>query len=128
MATSKQLFAAIAIAFVSVIALVSSYSVGAAISPDQPVPGPVLAVVNHPVADYAAWRVIYDKGQSARDAMGVTGAEVFVDPANPSMVVEIHRFPSVEAANQFLQHPALKDAMTRAGVTAPPTIILASTT
>jgi hypothetical protein len=119
-AISKHLFAAIAIAFVSVIALAGSYSLGAAISPEQSTPGPVLAVVSHPVADYAARRVVYDAGQSARDAMGVTGAEVFVDPANPSLVVVIHRFPSIEAANGFLQHPALKDAMTRAGVTAPP--------
>ncbi len=128
MTISKHLFAAIAIAFVSVIAVAGSFSVGAAVAPKEPALGPVLAVVSHPVADYAAWRAVYDEGQSARDAMGVTGAEVFVDPANPSMVVVIHRFPSVEAANEFLQHPALKDAMTRAGVTAPPTIILASTT
>jgi quinol monooxygenase YgiN len=124
----KHLSAAIAIAFVSAIALAGSYSVGAAIPPEQSTPGPVLAVISQPVADYAAWRVIYDAGQPARDTMGVTGAEVFVDPANPSMVVVIHRFPSVEAANEFLQHPAFKDAMTRAGVTAPPMIILASTT
>lgn len=127
MAISKHLFAAIAIALVSVTALAGSYSVGAAISPEHSTPGPVLAVVSHPVADYAAWRVVYDKGQSARDAMGVTGAEVFVETANPSMVVVIHRFPSMEAAQSFLQHPALKDAMARAGVTAPPSIILAAT-
>jgi quinol monooxygenase YgiN len=108
-------------------AMAGSYSAGAAASPGKPALGPVLAVVSHPVADYAAWRVVYDQGQSAREAMGVTGAEVFVDTANPSMVVVIHRFVSVEAANDFLQHPALKDAMTRAGVTAPPTIILAAT-
>lgn len=128
MTISKHLFVAIAIALVSVIALAGAFSVGAAVTLKKPALGPVLAVVSHPVADYAAWRVIYDAGQSARDTMGVTGAEVFVDPANPSVVVVIHRFPSVEAANEFLQHPALKDAMTRAGVTAPPTIILASTT
>jgi hypothetical protein len=109
-------------------AMAGSYSAGAAISREEPALGPVLAVVSHPVADYAAWRRVYDEGQSARDAMGVTGAEVFVDAANPSMVVVIHRFPSVKAAGDFLQHPVLKDAMARAGVTAPPTIILAATT
>lgn len=107
--------------------MVGSYSAGAAISPEKPALGAVLAVVSHPVADYAVWRRVYDEGQSARDAMGVTGAEVFVDAANPSMVVVIHRFPSVKAADDFLQHPVLKDAMARAGVTAPPTIILAAT-
>ncbi len=116
-----------ALASAAAIAIAGSYSAVAAVSPKKPAVGPVLAVVSHPVADYAAWRVVYDAGQSARDAMGVTGAEVFVDAANPSMVVVIHRFQSVEAANGFLRHPALKDAMARAGVTAPPTIILAAT-
>lgn len=110
--------------------MAGSYSAGAAVSPERPVLGPVLgpvlAVVSHPVADYAAWRAVYDEGQSARDAMGVTGAEVFVDDANPSMVGVIHRFASVESAHEFLEHPVLQDAMARAGVTAPPTIILAA--
>ncbi|MBA3912062.1 MAG: cyclase [Rhodobacter sp.] len=86
----------------------------------------MLAVVSHPVADFAAWRVVYDEAQPVRDAAGVTGAEVFVDAANPSMVVIIHRFPSIEAAQGFFQNPDLAAAMKRGGVTAPPTILLAS--
>ena len=89
--------------------------------------GPVLAVVSHPVADLAAWRIVYDEAQPVRDAARVTGAEVFVDAANPLMVVVIHRFPSVEAAQGFFANPDLKAAMERGGVTAPPTIILAAT-
>lgn len=92
----------------------------------DPALGPVLAVVSHPVADVAAWRVVYDEVQPVRDAAGVTGAEVFVDAANPLMVVVIHRFPSVDAAQGFFQNPDLAAAMQRGGVTAPPTVILAS--
>ena len=88
--------------------------------------GPVLAVVSHPVADLAAWRVVYDEAQPVRDAAGVTGAEVFLDAANPLMVVIIHRFPSMEAAQGFFNNPDLAAAMQRGGVTAPPTIIYAS--
>ena len=87
--------------------------------------GPVLAVVSHPVADFAAWRTVYDEAQPARDAAGVTGAEIFVDVSNPAMVVVIHRFPSVEAADAFFKNPDLAAAMKRGGGTAPPTIILA---
>ena len=87
--------------------------------------GPVLAVITHPVKDFAAWRVVYDSVEPLRQKAGVTGAEVFRDPKTPNLLVLIHRFPSLEAAQSFLDDPALRDAMTRAGVTAPPTIVLA---
>jgi quinol monooxygenase YgiN len=96
----------------------------AAVAEDS-APGPVLAVVSHPVADFAAWRAVYDEVQPLRDAAGVTGAEVFVEAANPAMVVVIHRFASVEAAQAFLQNPDLAAAMQRGGVTAAPTVVLA---
>lgn len=87
----------------------------------------MLAVVSHPVADFAAWRIVYDEAQPVREAAGVTGAEIFVDASNPAMVVVIHRFPSIEAAEAFFKNPDLAAAMKRGGVTAPPTIILAKT-
>lgn len=42
------------------------------------------------------------------------------------MVVIIHRFSSIEAAQGFFSDPKLAAAMQRGGVTAPPTIILAT--
>lgn len=86
--------------------------------------GPVLAVVSHPVADYAAWRAVYDAAEPIRAAAGVTGAEVFVDAADPLMMVVIHRFPTLEAAQGFLNDPGLAEAMKSGGVTAPPVVIL----
>ena len=87
--------------------------------------GPVIAIISHPVKDYAAWRVVYDGAEPIRQKAGVTGAEVFHDAKNPKMIVVIHRFPSLEAAHGFLGNPGLKEAMKKGGVTAPPTIILA---
>ena len=87
--------------------------------------GNILAVVSHPVKDFAAWRIVYDSVQPIRDRANVTGAEVFQDPADPTKVVIIHRFPSVEAAQGFLADPELKEAMMKGGVTAPPSVILA---
>lgn len=54
-----------------------------------------------------------------------TGAEVFHDPKNPNMTVVIHRFPRLEVAQAFVGDPGLKDAMMKAGVTAPPAAIIA---
>lgn len=39
--------------------------------------GPVLAVVSHPVTDYAAWRVVYDSAEPIRQKAGVTAARGF---------------------------------------------------
>ena len=87
--------------------------------------GKVLAVMAHPVKDFAAWKVEYDRAEPIRNKVGVTGAEVFQDPSDPNKVIVIHRFPSLEAAQAFLGDPGLQEAMTRAGVTAPPTVTFA---
>ena len=87
--------------------------------------GPVLAIITHPVKDFVAWRVVYDEVEPLRQKAGVTGAEVFRDPKTPNLLVIIHRFPSLEAAHAYLDAPALKDAMARAGVTAAPTVVIA---
>jgi quinol monooxygenase YgiN len=87
--------------------------------------GPVLAVISHPVKDYAAWRQVYESAEPIRQKAGVTAAEVFRDPANPNTMVIVHRFKTVAAAKAFLADPDLKAAMTKGGVLAAPTSIIA---
>ena len=113
-------------AFAGAAAMATYYGAPSAASAQDAPLGPVLAVVTHPVADYAAWRVVYDEASVVRDAAGVTGAEVFIDAANPLMMVILHRFPSMEAAQGFFNNPDLAAAMTRGGVTAAPTVIFAT--
>ena len=81
-----------------------------------------LSIVQHPVSDYAAWRTVYEQVQPLRDKHGVSAADVLQDPADPNKVTVLHWFPSVDQAQAFSADPGLKDAMTRAGVTAPPRI------
>lgn len=81
-----------------------------------------LSIVRHPVSDYAAWRTVYDEVQPLRDRYGVSAADVLQDPANPNDVTVLHWFPSVGQAEAFAADPGLKDAMGRAGVSAPPRI------
>ena len=87
--------------------------------------GPVLAVITHTVKDYAAWLPVYDGAESLRAKAGVTGAEVFRDPADPNKLTIIHRFKTVAAANAFLADPGLKAAMAKGGVIGAPTSIVA---
>jgi quinol monooxygenase YgiN len=113
-------------AFEGAAAMAAFYGAPTAALAEETSLGPVLAVVSHTVADIAAWRVAYDEAQPVRDAAGVTGAEVFVDVANPLIVVIIHRFASMDAAQGFFSNPDLATAMRRGGVTTPPTIIFAT--
>ncbi len=86
--------------------------------------GPVLAVISHPVKDYAVWKAVYDSAEAIRQKAGVTGAEVFHDPKDPNMMVIIHRFPTLDAMQAFLGDPNLKAAMDKAGVLAAPTALV----
>jgi len=81
-----------------------------------------LSIVRHPVSDYTAWRTVYEEVQPLRDKHGVNAADVLQDPADPNKLTILHWFPSVGQAQAFVADPALKDAMARAGVSAPPQV------
>ncbi len=82
----------------------------------------VLMVVQHPVKDYDAWRIEYDRAEPIREKHGVTDATVFRNADNPHEITGLHWFPSVDKARAFAADPDLKDAMVRAGVSGPPRI------
>ena len=69
--------------------------------------------------------IMIDAGYKAPASGVVDTSHAAVDPADPTKVVIIHRFPSIEAAQGFLANPALKEAMINGGVTAPPSVIMA---
>ena len=78
--------------------------------------------VRHTVADYAAWRRIYDAFAPTQEAMGVTEQAVYQATDNENDITVVHVFASVEEARAFADSPELKAAMQDAGVTSAPTI------
>jgi heme-degrading monooxygenase HmoA len=78
--------------------------------------------VRHQVADYPAWRSVYDSIDETRASMGVTGHAVFRSTADGRDVTAYHDFESEDAAQAFASSPALRDAMGRAGVQGAPQI------
>lgn len=78
--------------------------------------------VRHTVADYAAWRTVYDKVDALRVSHGCTAQRVLQLPGDPNDVIAIHEFPTVDQARGFTDDPGLKEAMGRGGVTGPPRI------
>jgi len=87
-------------------------------------PGAVLAVISHEVNDYNQWRKFFDTTAEFRKSHGVVQSDVFRCPTNPNRVFVTQGFASVENAKTFLQLPALKENMQKAGVTSKPDVIL----
>lgn len=78
--------------------------------------------VRHQVADYAAWRAVYDGLDPTRREMGVTGAAVFQAVGAPTDVTVWHDFADRPAAESFAASSELRDAMEKAGVQGKPTV------
>jgi quinol monooxygenase YgiN len=74
--------------------------------------------VRHHVADYDAWRHVYDSvGEMQRQA-GVTEAAVYRAEDDPNDILVMHRFNSSGEAHSFMENPDLRQAMADAGVDA----------
>lgn len=77
-----------------------------------------IAVVRHRVADFDAWKKMYDGFAPIQADHGVQGHEVLRSIENPNDVIVTHRFDSREAARAFFAMPELKEAMSQGGVSA----------
>jgi hypothetical protein len=75
----------------------------------------VLAI-NHRVADFDAWKAVYDDVRSMQAAGGVRYQQVLNQASDPTMIYVTHTFDSREEAEAFLANPELKERMGAAGV------------
>jgi hypothetical protein len=90
---------------------------------DAPAVAPGVRVfIHHEVADYAAWRKVYNSFRATQRRMGVTAQAVYQSVDNPNDVVVTHDFATAEQAKAFLASDDLKKAMQTAGVKGPPQI------
>ena len=80
----------------------------------------VILVVHHRVADYDAWKPVFDEHESVRRDHGEIEHRVYRDINDPNRIIVHNDFPSAEAAQAFLDDPSLKEAMARAGVEGEP--------
>ncbi len=82
-------------------------------------------IVRHKVSDYAAWRAVYDSLDDLRAQHGCTAQEVALNPDDRKDVFVLHRFPTVEQAQEFAGSADLREAMSRAGVAGAPRVEIA---
>jgi len=78
--------------------------------------------VRHQVADYAAWRRVYDALGPTQKAGGVTAEAVYQAVDDPNNLTVTHEFATLHAAHAWAASPELRTAMHDAGVVGAPTI------
>ncbi len=74
------------------------------------------ALVRHRVANYDAWKTVYDNFAPIQAEHGVRAHQVLRSQDSPNDVVIIHTFDNLETAKTFFAMPELKQAMLDAGV------------
>lgn len=76
----------------------------------------ITALALHRVADYDAWRRVYDSVDEQRRQAGVTAAEVLRPTNGDNLVAITHDFGTINEARAFFSSEELKGAMAEAGV------------
>lgn len=72
--------------------------------------------VLHRVADYDAWRQVYDSVAGLQARGGVRSDAVYQAEGDPNHVLVLHEFDSPEAAHAFFENADLREAMQNGGV------------
>jgi len=83
-------------------------------------------IVSHLVKDFDTWKTIFDQFEPIRKEAGELSAVVLRHADDPNMVTVINTWDSIEAFQALFNREELKVGMAEAGVTAPPTIVIAN--
>ena len=78
--------------------------------------------VRHRVADFDAWKVVYDEHGAVRKEHGTIGDTVLRDAADPNEVLVLTTWPTLAEAKAFADDPSLPEAMAKGGVIGAPRI------
>ena len=79
--------------------------------------------VRHTCSDYATWRTFFDGDEARRRAAGATGVnQIFRDADDPNTVNLIMEWDNAANARKFLDDPALREVMQKAGVVGAPAV------
>jgi heme-degrading monooxygenase HmoA len=75
-----------------------------------------IALVRHRVADYDAWKAVYDNFAPIQAEYGVRAHQVLRSLDDRNEVTVAHTFDSLDDAKAFFAMPELQKAMADAGV------------
>ena len=78
------------------------------------------AMISHEVADFDAWKKVYDSVESLRQQAGIIGQAVNRVVGNPKLALVYHQAETRAALEAFFASGDLKAAMKQGGVTSAP--------
>lgn len=81
-------------------------------------------LIIHEVADYAAWKKIFDQAALIRKEAGERSFQVLRYEKKADKIVHFSRWTSIEAAKSFFESPRLVQIRIEAGVKSPEFIYL----
>ncbi len=81
-------------------------------------------LIIHEVADYAAWKVIFDAAAGLRKHAGEISYQLLCRDNDANNIVHFSRWSSLAAARRFFESPELIEIRHKAGVKAPTFIYL----
>lgn len=76
-------------------------------------------LIVHEVADYDAWKAVFDHAAGMRKDAGERSFQLLRDHADPNLVVHHSQWTSVADAKAFFESPKLVQLRSDAGVKAP---------
>jgi hypothetical protein len=79
-------------------------------------------IVKHRVANFDAWKKVFEAHNETRKAHGWVSHLVLRDATDPNVVTIINRMKDLDGAKRYASAPGLKEAMMSAGVQGPPDI------
>ncbi len=74
------------------------------------------------IADYDAWRKVYDGMTSVRKEWGCKGERAFRNSSNPAEVLVLLEWDDMRKCQEYTMSTEARDAMSRAGVQGPPEV------
>ena len=81
-------------------------------------------LIIHKVADYPAWKKVFDAAADIRREAGERSYQVLKDQNDPNRIVHFSAWTSIEEARRFFESPKLVKIRAEAGVKAPDFIYL----
>ena len=81
-------------------------------------------LIIHAVADYQAWKMIFDKAATIRKDAGEISYQLLKYQHDANKVVHFSKWSSLDKARKFFESPELVEIRKQAGVEAPEFIYL----
>jgi heme-degrading monooxygenase HmoA len=75
------------------------------------------------VADFNAWKKVFDEVEPLRKKFGSTGADVFCNNSNKNELILVTYWATKEEGIKYFQSQELKEVQARAGVLNAPDVI-----